>query len=411
MIIRGTDAGIILESDVEGAGRSLECGVRRINRTWRCLPPSVLDGGIALVLTVYIEAHIVPAGAPAAAAAMLMTVPLFWRRRSPLLIFCLVVAGVLLTFVLHTTSDPGLIWGAIVASVIAAFSLGLHSGRRVIALGAILAAAIVIVLGFTGQPPPLPDSVMPYLILITPWLVGYAIRSRQQRTDAYRQRALSLERGQELVEHIARAEERARIARELHDVLTHTVSVMVVQATAARRILTVKPEAAQEALLTVESSGRDALTELRSFLGVLTDDQSDIPLAPQPNLAEVETLIQHVREAGLPVELRLQGQTRSLPPDIDIAAYRIVQEALTNALKHSGLAPTQVILDYAASELTVEVLDEGTHERARSYGTTGRGLIGMRERVALCSGVLEAGPRHGGGYAVRACLPLVERGA
>lgn len=385
--------------------------MRSINQTWQHLPPSVLDGAPALVLTLYIEAHIVPVDAPTtAAAAMLMTVPLLWRRRSPVLVFCLVVVGVLLTFGLHTTSDPGLIWGAIVAAITATYSMGLHGGRRVGAVGAILVAATAIVLGFSGRPPPLPDTVMPYVILITPWLVGYALRSRQQRVDAYRKQALSLAREHELVARVARAEERARIARELHDVLTHTVSVMVVQATAARRILTVKPEQAQEALLTVETSGREALTELRGFLGVLTDDSTDIPQAPQPSLEEVETLIQRVCEAGLPVEFHLQGQPRSLPPEIDIAAYRIVQEALTNALTHSGLARTQVLLDYAASELTVEVLDEGTHDRAQSCGTTGRGLIGMRERVALCGGVLEAGPRHGRGYAVRACLPLLEQG-
>jgi signal transduction histidine kinase len=374
------------------------------------VPPSVFDGVLALSLTLYVEARVgLPVAWAVAGSALLMTVPLLWRRRFPLLVFCVVVVGVLLTFVLHTAYDPSLIWAAIVASMVATYSIGVHGSRLMAALGSVLLAATAILLGFGGRPPPLPDTVVPYVILISPLLIGYTVRSRQQRAEAYRERALALEREQELVAHVVRTDERARIARELHDVLTHTVSVMMVQTTAARRILTVKPDQAQEALLAVEASGRDALAELRGFLGLLRDDTTDTPLAPQPSLAEIETLIERVREAGLPVELRIEGQPRPIPPDIDLAAYRVVQEALTNALKHSGLAHTEVVLDYAAAEMKVEVLDEGMHGRPQPYRSEGRGLIGMRERVTLLGGMLEAGPCSGRGYAVRASLPLVRQ--
>jgi signal transduction histidine kinase len=205
------------------------------------------------------------------------------------------------------------------------------------------------------------------------------------------------------------------MARELHDVVAHSVSVMVVQAGAARQVVNASPEKAGEALLAVESVGREALTELRNLLGLLSDHSADPveapDLAPQPGMDELASLIQRVGEAGLPVELRVVGRPRPLPAGVDLAAYRIVQEALTNALKYSGLARTEVVLDYRDSELKVEVLDEGAGERPRSAvgavgARTGRGLAGMRERVALYGGRLEAGPRLERGYAVRAWLPL-----
>jgi signal transduction histidine kinase len=237
------------------------------------------------------------------------------------------------------------------------------------------------------------------------WLVGNAIRSWKLRAEALQERATLLAQEGERAMHMAIAEERARIAREMHDVIAHSVSVMVVQAGAARQVLTSEPGKATEALLAVEATGREAMTELRRLLGVVSDGGSDASLTPQPGVDQLDALVQRVGDAGLPVQLRIEGQPRTLPPGVDVAAYRIVQEALTNALKYSGLAPTEVVLDYRESELKVEVLDEGNVQDLNGDVRQGRGLVGMRERVALFGGTLEAGPRLERGYAVRAWLP------
>jgi signal transduction histidine kinase len=199
-------------------------------------------------------------------------------------------------------------------------------------------------------------------------------------------------------------EERARIARELHDVVAHSVSVMTVQTGAVRRLLTPDQERERETLLAVERTGREALNEMRRLLGMLRATDEAEGLAPQPSLRQLDTLVEQVREAGLPVELKVEGAPVDLPPGLDLSAYRIVQEALTNALKHAGPARATVAVRYGPDELELEIADDG---RGAANGTgTGGGLVGMRERAALVGGRLEAGPRNGGGYAVRARLPL-----
>ena len=203
---------------------------------------------------------------------------------------------------------------------------------------------------------------------------------------------------------LALAEERSRIARELHDVVAHSVSVMLVQAGAARQVLTSSPEEAREALLAVEAGGREAMTELRNLLGLLNPDGPG--LAPQPGVGELDDLVQRVRDAGLPVQLRVEGEAKPLPVGLDLTAYRIVQEALTNAIKYSGLAPTEVVLQYRDDEMKLEILDDGGGGPVPSDRGQGRGLVGMRERVAMYGGRLEAGPRLPKGYAVRVWLPI-----
>jgi signal transduction histidine kinase len=245
--------------------------------------------------------------------------------------------------------------------------------------------------------------LLPFLLLIPVWLAGTAMRRRELRAEASADRADRLEREREA----ALRAERARIARELHDLVTHAVSVMVMQTGAARQIMRRDEHRSQELLESVESSGRSALEELRHLLGLLSDQDDDAPLSPQPGVSEIPTLIQQVRQAGVAVELSVQGQPRPVSGGLAIAAYRIVQEALTNVLKHADGAATQVVLRWADTALEIEILDDGRpHDLAESDGQPGRGIAGMRERAAMYGGTLDAHPAPDRGYLVRARIPL-----
>ncbi len=217
-------------------------------------------------------------------------------------------------------------------------------------------------------------------------------------------RAQMAERERDVAAREAVVEERARIARELHDVIAHHVSMMVLQAGAERRGLGDEQASTREVLETVERTGRSALTEMRRLLGMLRGDAGD-PLTPQPGLDDVPTLVGQLREAGLPVELRVDGEPRPLPVGIELSAYRIIQEALTNALKHAGGARARVDVRYGADSLELEIADDGAR-RAPEVPTGGHGLVGMRERVALYGGRLDAGSRPSGGFVVRVLLPI-----
>jgi signal transduction histidine kinase len=248
------------------------------------------------------------------------------------------------------------------------------------------------------------DGIFVGGLLLGVWGAGTIVRGRQELAAALQARTLELERERELNARLAVAAERARIARELHDVVAHDLSIMVVQAGAERRALAgARPETA-DVLATIEATGRTAMAEMRRMLGVLRRSADDVALAPQPTLRRLDELVTQVREAGLPVELRVEGQARPLAPGVDLSAYRIVQEALTNALKHAGPAHACVVVRYGDEALDVEVTDDGAGGAAAPAG--GHGLIGMRERVAILGGRLDAGRRPGGGYAVRATLPL-----
>lgn len=239
-------------------------------------------------------------------------------------------------------------------------------------------------------------------IVVLAWLLGRYLRSREQRAHTAEARAASLQATSSQVLE----EERARIARELHDVIAHSVSVMVVQAGAARTLLTEDAESARNALLAVERSGRQALEEMRRLLGMLRQDQLEAELLPQPGLAAVHDLVERVRATGLDVELKIDGPASPLPPGVDLSAYRILQEALTNTVKHAQASAARVQLAYRANRVEVEVEDDGTGGAAARGDGHGHGLIGMRERVDLYGGAFEAGPRDGGGFRVRASLPL-----
>jgi signal transduction histidine kinase len=217
-------------------------------------------------------------------------------------------------------------------------------------------------------------------------------------------RARLAERERDLAAREAVVEERARIARELHDAIAHNVSMMVVQAGAERRVLDDPSGSTREVLETIERIGRGALTEMRRLVGMLRSDTAD-ELAPQPGLDDLPTLVAQVREAGLPVELQVEGERRELPVGIELSAFRIVQEALTNALKHAGEATATVRVAYGADSLELEIVDSGGGAPAAATGG-GHGLVGMRERVALYGGRIDAGRRPSGGFGVRVLLPI-----
>jgi signal transduction histidine kinase len=294
----------------------------------------------------------------------------------------------------------------VAAFVTGAYSLGVHARRRAVSIGAVAVAASVIAIVFgQGAVPPISAALLPFLLLPPAWLVGWALRVPRLRAEALHERALRLEREREIATAQAVAGERTRIARELHDVVAHTVSVMVVQAGAARQVLRQSPDAAGESLLLVEASGRDALRELRHLLELLGEDGAEAALSPQPGAAQLGALVERMVAAGQPVELHVSGEPQALPAGLDLAVYRIAQEALTNALKYARGARTEVRLDYAPGELRLEVLDEGGTPPPVPE-SAGRGLVGMRQRVAMYGGELHAGLRPGRGFAVRARLPL-----
>ncbi|HEX6460779.1 MAG TPA: sensor histidine kinase [Thermoleophilaceae bacterium] len=239
------------------------------------------------------------------------------------------------------------------------------------------------------------------------YLVRRAVRDRQLRAEALAAQAELLERDRELRAEQAVAEERARIARELHDLVAHNVSVMVVQAGAERHALPEGADSTREALTSIETSGRQALAEARRLLGMLRrNGDTGGELEPQPGLAQLDFLVEQIERAGLPVRLEVEGERRPLPAGVDLCAYRVVQESLTNALKHAGPAHAEVRLRYLPAALDVDVADDGSGAQHPNGDGAGHGLIGMRERVALYGGRLEAGPRDGGGFAVHAEIPL-----
>jgi signal transduction histidine kinase len=341
---------------------------------------------------------------------VLIAAPLIFRRRYPLS----TLWAVLVTATM-VAERPEPLRLSFYVCVIAAYSAAVYSPYRVPALASLPVTALLMgelqqdaaepALG--GAINAVPQGAVPFLILAPIAVAAWGLRTLRARADAEQARVAAMER--ESVEAVRRAaeEERARIARELHDVVTHNVSVMVIQAGAARKVLTASPEQAREALLSVEASGRAAMTELRHVMGLLTMDGGSPDLAPQPGMAELESLVGRVRDAGLPVELTVTGRAgTALPDGVDLAGYRVVQEALTNAVKHAAGASAVVRVDYGTDRLSIEVTDTGGRRPPSADAGSGRGLIGLRERLVLYGGTLQAGPRVRGGYRVAAVIPL-----
>jgi signal transduction histidine kinase len=365
-----------------------------VGRTWRWLGIGWLDAVLAVGLSVL--AILEGPGSNSSdfsPAVLLCTAPLIVRRRWPIPVLGVALIGF---FVAGNASNLAALAGGLTA----ALSVGLDARHPIPGGIAALAAAAAIAAEFgkgSLTELPIPPFLTPFLLIGSAFLAGRAIASRQSQIT-------QLRRGREAAVKEAAEDERRRIARELHDVIAHSVGVMVVQAGAARHVLAEKPQAAEESLRAVEDSGHEAMAELRRLLGVLADNGDDPPLAPQPGIDRLESLVARVREAGLPVSLRIEGSSRRLPPGVDVAAYRIVQEALTNSLKYAGGAPTEAVVRIADDAVDIDVVDEG--QAVAASDGIGRGLTGMRERVALFGGTIDAGRRDAGGYAVHAHLPV-----
>lgn len=368
--------------------------------------PLVSDSVLAVVLTVaaVVEFRLYHPGLSAApgldthmAGVLLFTLPLAVRRRHPLVCTGLQIAGSALVL-----AQPP--YTAIFASVLGVYSLCVYGPTPWLAVGWILVGVISLQAGLPGVRMQVAPSLELLLVGTVALLGGLATRQRQAQARLIQERAWRLERERDLASQIAVADERTRIARDLHDVVAHSVSLIVVQAGAARMVRG-QPPRAVAALRQVEASGRQALEELRHLVGLL-GSQEESDLAPQPGLAQLEKLAATVSSAGLPVQLRITGSRRELPPGLDLTAYRIIQEALTNTLKHAPGASADVHVNFSNGELAVEVLDTGGQTEPINAPQGGHGLTGMREPVAVYRGHLEAGPRSEGGFMVRARLPL-----
>ena len=333
-------------------------------------------------------------------SALLISAPLVWRRRYPIVTLVLVIVGGSIDVVSVAPRQAG--FEPFVALVVAYYTVGAHESERTAVAAYVVTAALgMIPAAILGE---LPGNVAPTLVwTFAAWLAGRIIRSWRGRAFALEQLNRELEEQRELQAEAAVAVERGRIARELHDVIAHNISMIVVQAGAAASVLEGQQPHVRSALEAIETTGRSTVDEMRRLLGVLRQSDDGLALAPQPGLAELDRLVAGMREAGLPVELHVEGTASSLPPALDLTAFRIVQEALTNALKHAGPASARLTVRYEPDAVEIELCDTGAGG-GKGPGT-GHGLIGMRERVALWGGRLEAG-RTDDGWRVRARLPL-----
>ncbi|MGH2747104.1 MAG: sensor histidine kinase [Actinomycetota bacterium] len=325
--------------------------------------------------------------------------PLALRRRAPLLmaalLFTIHVAGEVAAPV--DAAEGGFLF-AVAALLIGMYSTAAYESMlaRAVAGGLLIGVGAnwdLVVGGLSA------DDFWPFrfFFMAGAWVAGRVLHGRGREVD-------QLEQQQEARTNAAIAEERARLARELHDVIAHNVSVMVVQAGAAQEVLARAPQRAVESLENIQRTGRETVTELRRLLGILRVGDEESLTTPQPGLGEVDALVQRVRGTGLPVELEISGRRRELPVSIDLSAYRIVQEGLTNALKHAAASAVHVQVTYGERDLTIEIVDDG--RGASSNGMEAHGLIGMRERVAMFKGKVEFGNAPEGGFRVHARIPL-----
>jgi signal transduction histidine kinase len=383
-------------------------------------PRTIVLPGLTYMIGPAQPSHLLAVPSWALVGVVATTAPLAFRRTYPTAAF-----GVILAALIATRSYSTAI--TVAAVIFAAYSAVAYSKHRRTTLPALLAGAVIITVAYPEASAQVAARYIPLLVLLPTVAVGNMMRMWRQRAADSAERLRLAQAAHEAEKRRAVALERARIASELHDVVTHNVSVMVVQAGAARRVLegtageapaAGDAQLAREALLAVEASGRSAMTDLQHLLGLLAP--ADEPAAastgpgelrPQPGVDQVPALIDRVRAAGLEAKLSVTGTGRVLPAGLDLAAYRVVQEALTNVLKHAGAARTDVHVEYLPCELRIKVSDDGRPaDSGVAYrqppGPGGRGLIGLRERIVIYRGELDAGPRPGGGWQVRVKIPL-----
>jgi signal transduction histidine kinase len=387
----------------------------RAPRAWASpwLFDSLLAAAAASLSTSLFATELPRAGLPTGVAvlgyalALLHTLPLAARRRFPLAVLATSVTSGLAFAAIGL--PPVLLGPAILVPV---YTVAAYCERRAALIG--LAAAEAALVGIQLSPGRSDTStwVGNTLVLAAAWLLGTFVGDRRAYATQLEERTAELEQAREDLARRAVAEERLRLARELHDVVAHSMSVIAVQSGVGAHVAETQPEEARKALAAIETTSRAGLEELRRLLGVLRQDDGDEPqgsLAPVPGLGDLDALLDEVGRAGLAVKLRVEGTRPELPAGVDLSAYRIVQEALTNVVKHAGPARAQVLVRYRAEEVTVEVTDDGKGVAPAGDGRVakvGHGIIGMRERVALFGGDLEAGPRPGGGFRVAARLPF-----
>ena len=389
--------------------------------SYRAVGLDVLLACIAVIASLMFEERFNwPAGV-GLAALLTTTAPLALRRVYPIAVFWVVLLGVV-----AVSEDASFI--TVLALVFAAYSAVVHSRFRGAAVLSVVLAGVLVTAAFTNPEIPQPGRLTALFILVPVVLVGNAVRRWRHQAGDSQERLQRAEAEHRAATVRALAAERSRIASELHDVVTHNVSVMVVQAGAARRILAGSPDDARAALLAVEASGRTAMVELQHLLGLLSPidgmqpepgsgEAGTAPLRPQPGLGRLQALVNRVAAAGLPVRLTVTGQPRALPPGLDLTAYRVVQEALTNAMKHAGAASADVILDYRDEGVLIDVSDDGGRDHGPGLEASpartgpaavpgsGRGLLGLSERLSLYGGDFDAGPKPSGGWRVTARLP------
>jgi len=354
----------------------------------------------------------------AVVAAAMTALPLALRRYYPISVWLVAAAAILL---LHLAGFPVALVTAITA-VYAAYSAIAHSRYQNLAIVAVAIVTLAVAAGLGDELPQFPSWLTPVFAVLLAAVAGLGIRELRRRLADSAGKLRQAGAEARAATESALTAERSRIAAELHDVVTHNVSVMIVQAGAARKIMSSSPADAEDALLAAEATGREAMTELRQLLGLLSprgdgEQPAADPAAftPQPGLDELDTLIGRVSAAGLPAGMRITGEPRPLLPGADLAAYRVVQEGLTNIMRHVGQGTATVAIEWG-QDLVITVTDDGglalaDAGAARADGTPGRGLLGLGERLALYGGTLAAGPRPGGGWQLRAVMPAPEPSA
>lgn len=370
------------------------------------LSPRAQDALIAAALTAFTQYELWVGQAQVEGSLTLqrgafavMTLAVAWRRLAPLVALCAVAIALAVQTIFGGDAP---VVGGFLAMIIATHSVATYRERRGAVVGLVVILAAVETYPLANQDDiQLADEIGNAALFVVVWGLARAVRTRQHRAEELEDRAAVLEREQEAQRQAAIAEERARIARELHDIVAHGVSIMVLQAGGARQLLGEGHERIRDSLLAVEQAGRQSLAEMHRLLGILREDLR-APSPPPASLGQLDELAKQMASAGLPVEVVMEGTPRQLPQSIDVSAYRIVQEALTNTLKHAGPVQARVVIRYADCELDIEVTDTG---RAKGTRRGGHGLIGMRERASLFGGSLQAGARPEGGWRVSAKLP------